>query len=91
MPWIELTCQEYEDKHRYENMGLTPKEEDYFWTTKVVRSEDIMEFYKVSDKRLALSFYDERPIMNIKNISLEDLAKRLQELDYDESIEEIEG
>lgn len=69
-------------------LGIPPKgEEDFGWMDTCIRTEDIMEFYRKSDAKVVISFYDERPSLIIKE-PFEELLKRISQSDYGSSYDD---
>lgn len=73
------------------SLGVPPKgEEDFAWLETCIRTEDIMEFYKRSEAKVVVLFYDERPSLVIRE-SFENFVKALSLADYNiSSYEEAE-
>ncbi len=88
MCWITVKARVASDAtEEMERLSLKPNEEDYVWTTKAIRSEDIADFYKKTDVTTVINFYDERPRLIVRE-ALEELFTRIEYLDYDIEIEE---
>lgn len=69
-------------------LGISPKgEEDFFWTETGIRTEDIKSFFKRTDGKIVISFYEYEDMI-IKD-SMENFFSNIKSLDYNLEDEEI--
>ena len=69
-------------------LDIDPKEMEYHWVDQCIRSEEVKEFYELTQEKTVVNFYEGRPLI-IKE-SYSSFLLRIKDLDYDVMEEETE-
>jgi len=87
MPWITVKAKEALVDERLMELEIEAKSDDYQWTEKAIRTEDIMDFYKLTEKKIVIAFYDERRRLTVA-AEYDEFFKRIEDIDYEGMEEE---
>jgi hypothetical protein len=81
--WIQVRARKKDVDEDLIALDIDPSHQELYWASCAIRTEDVADFYALTDNKLVLSFYDERPQMVIKE-AFDTFNKRVSELDYDD-------
>ena len=88
MSWATFRAKVVEVNEDLLLQGIEPSNPEIVWTTKVVCSEDVVEFEEISPARVLLLMYSGYKL--IVQGKIEEITKILQEMDYPEPEQELE-